>query len=228
MAKKKGTGLLIVSADIAADKEEEFNRWYNEEHISKLLAIPGFLDAARYEAVSGLAFAGGGAPKYLACYELESPEVICSEAYQRHVEIPTEWSKKMSPAVIGTKFTSNVYRQIFPFEVSETVAHSDMAPALQIGRMDIPPEIEDEFNEWNHTIYVPKFEKVTGCRWGRRYLAVRGQPKYMIIYDFDHELVSQSAKWAAARDAHPQSARIRPRVIHSYGSPGIFKKIFPL
>ena len=114
MAKKKGTGLLIVSADIAADKEEEFNRWYNEEHISKLLAIPGFLDAARYEAVSGLAFAGGGAPKYLACYELESPEVICSEAYQRHVEIPTEWSKKMSPAVIGTKFTSNVYRQIFP------------------------------------------------------------------------------------------------------------------
>ena len=227
MAKKKGMGLLVVSTDMPADKEEEFNRWYNEEHISELLAIPGILNAARYQAVSGLAFAGGGAPKYVACYELVSPEVIGSEAFQRHVENPTEWSKRISPSVIGSNFTSNIYQQIFPFEVSEAVAHSDMAPALQIGRMDIPPEIEDEFNDWNHTIYVPNFEKVPGCRWGRRYVAVRGQPKYVIMYDFDHELVSQSAKWAAARDAHPQSARIRPQVIHAPGSPGVFKKIFP-
>ena len=75
MAKKKGMGLLVVSTDMPADKEEEFNRWYNEEHISELLAIPGILNAARYQAVSGLAFAGGGAPKYVACYELVSPEV---------------------------------------------------------------------------------------------------------------------------------------------------------
>ena len=50
-AKKKGTGLLMVWCDVPADKEGEFNRWYNEEHLGERMAIPGFLSAARYEAV---------------------------------------------------------------------------------------------------------------------------------------------------------------------------------
>ena len=46
---KKGTGLLMVWADVPADKEEEFNRWYNEEHLPERMAIPGFLGGARYD-----------------------------------------------------------------------------------------------------------------------------------------------------------------------------------
>ena len=60
MADKKGTGLLMVWADIPADKEEDFNNWYNTEHLAELLSIPGVLNAARYEAVSS-------GPKPLAC-----------------------------------------------------------------------------------------------------------------------------------------------------------------
>ena len=41
MADKKGTGLLMVWADIPADKEEDFNNWYNTEHLAELLSIPG-------------------------------------------------------------------------------------------------------------------------------------------------------------------------------------------
>ena len=42
MANKKGTGLLMVWADIPAEVEEEFNRWYNEEHIGELWLFQGF------------------------------------------------------------------------------------------------------------------------------------------------------------------------------------------
>jgi hypothetical protein len=45
----KGAGLLMVWADVPADKEEEFNRWYNEEHLQERLAVPGFLSGARYD-----------------------------------------------------------------------------------------------------------------------------------------------------------------------------------
>ena len=45
MAKKKGTGLLMVWVDVPADKEAEFNRWYNEEHLAERL---GFERAHRY------------------------------------------------------------------------------------------------------------------------------------------------------------------------------------
>ena len=34
MANKRGTGLMIVWVDVPADKEDEFNRWYNEEHLA--------------------------------------------------------------------------------------------------------------------------------------------------------------------------------------------------
>ena len=38
MADKKGTGLMMVWADIPADKEDDFNHWYQEEHLQELLS----------------------------------------------------------------------------------------------------------------------------------------------------------------------------------------------
>src|SRR5215470_14806593 len=132
MPNKRGTGLLMVWADVPADKESEFNRWYNEEHLAERLAIPGFLSGARYEAVKG-------GPKHLACYELESPAVLESAAYQKVRANPTPWTKKCSPEVIATTFIRNVYTLIHPKGVTPDVAGSSMAPALQMGRMAVPP-----------------------------------------------------------------------------------------
>ena len=38
MAAKKGRGLLMVYVDVPAEVEDEFNRWYNEEHVPERLA----------------------------------------------------------------------------------------------------------------------------------------------------------------------------------------------
>ena len=35
MAAKKGTGLLMVWCDVLEEQEDEFNRWYNSEHIAE-------------------------------------------------------------------------------------------------------------------------------------------------------------------------------------------------
>ena len=53
MATTKGTALLMVWSEVPAEHEAEFNRWYNEEHLAERLSVPGFLSAARYEAVKG-------------------------------------------------------------------------------------------------------------------------------------------------------------------------------
>lgn len=215
MASKKGMGLFLVWTDIPEEVEEEFNRWYNEEHIAEILAMPGFLDAARYVAVRG-------GPKYLACYELEGPDARETPEFLWHWDHPSEWSKRVSPRHAGINYFGNVYQQIYPAEVSQ----SDMSSFLLIGRMEVLPEIEDEFNQWYDTIQVPDFEKVPGCVRGRRYRAVRGGPKYATVYDMEHGEVMQSPEWVAAREANPQSQRIQPQIRHSPGSPGVYKKIF--
>ena len=97
MADKKGRGLLMVYTDVPPEVEDEFNRWYNEEHIPERLAIPGVLNAARYVALQG-------GPKHLACYELTEPEAWSSPEWQKWLTNPTEWSRRMSPSVVGTTY----------------------------------------------------------------------------------------------------------------------------
>jgi hypothetical protein len=99
-----GRGLLLVMTDVDPDRESEFNRWYEEEHIRERLSIPGFLRARRFVAVEGR-------PKYLALYDLSSPEVLQSEEYhRRRNEGATEWTRRMESEFKG--FVRNVYVEI--------------------------------------------------------------------------------------------------------------------
>ena len=219
MANKKGTAMMMVMADIPADKEDDFNRWYNEEHLAELLSVPGVLSAARYEAVSS-------GPNHLAFYELESPEVINTDAFKNRPR--TEWGQRVSPSLIGANFLNYVFEMIHPAELTSEIAGAGMAPTLQIGRMDIPEEHEDEWNKWYSGIYVPNYEKVPGCIRGRRWRSVRGEHKYAVVYELAHDKVSESAEWLAQRDIDPSTARIRPLMTHAPGSPGIWNKTFEL
>ena len=61
--------ILVTSVDIAPGAEEEFNRWYNEQHLPEVMGCPGFRSAARYECTLG-------EPRYIAVYELESAQSL--------------------------------------------------------------------------------------------------------------------------------------------------------
>ena len=219
MPDKKGTGLLMVWVDVPNDKEEDFNRWYNEEHLPELLAIPGVLNAARYEAVKS-------GPKHLACYELESPAVVDTPAFANRPR--TEWAERTGPRVVGANLINNVYEMIHPAQLSPEIAQSDMAQALQIGRMDPVAGMEDEWNNWYSNVYVPNYNKVPGCIRGRRWKCVKGSPGYSVVYEFEHERVSESAEWEAQRDINPDNPRMRDAMKHAPGSPGIWRKTFQL
>ena len=219
MASKKGTALMMVWADIPAEKEADFNKWYNEEHLAELLSVPGILNAARYEAVKS-------GPKHLACYELESPAVVESDAFKSRPR--TEWGKRVSPSVIGTTVINNVYEMIRPASLSPDIEGSDMAPALQIGRMAVPAGQEEEWNQWYNTVYTPNYEKVPGCIRARRWKAVKGEPKYAVVYEFENENVSETAEWLKQRDINPSNEGMRQLMTHAPGSPGIWKKTFQL
>ena len=123
----KGRGIFLVYVDIDAQHDKEFNEWYNTEHLPELLAVPGILAAARYEAVKG-------GPKYLACYELENVAVMHTPAFTNRPRTP--WGERVSPSVIGTNLTRIVGEQIYPEGID--MPERGMAPVLQIGRMSVP------------------------------------------------------------------------------------------
>jgi hypothetical protein len=83
-------GLLLTITEPPPDMEEEFNAWYDEEHLPERLAIPGFVSARRWVLADG----APGDGKYLATYELESPAVLQSAAYLEKFNNQTPWSRR--------------------------------------------------------------------------------------------------------------------------------------
>jgi len=213
---KKGGAILLVYTDLADEKyDEEFNAWYDTQHIPQLLSLPGFLDAARYVAVKG-------GPKYLAAYELESPEAVQTPEFLNR-EIPP-WDRRMSPRVIGKNFTRVIGQQIFPDDVEN--AARGMAPCLQIGRMSIPEANDDEWNAWYNTEYIPGYLKVPGVISSRRYRVVEGNVRYTTVYEFADEKVPESAEWDYQRqNSSPNSGRMRELMTMDSGSPGVYRRI---
>jgi hypothetical protein len=215
---RKGEGLFLVYTNLVDPKyEEEFNAWYNTEHLPELLTLPGFLDAARYVATRG-------APKYLAVYELTSIEAIRSPEFSRRKRTP--WENRMSPRATGKNLTRFVGRQIFP----SAVENSDrgMAPALQIGRMSVPDSADAEWNEWYNTEYVPGYLTVPGVIYARRYQAVDGERSFATVYELVNDKVSESADWSYQREhSSPRSGRMRALMTMAAGSPGVYRRIFP-
>jgi hypothetical protein len=222
MAAKKGRGLLMVYVDVPDELEEEFNRWYNEEHIAERLSIPGVLNAARYVAVRG-------GPKHLACYELAEPEAYFSDIWQHHLNHPTAWSQRMAPTVVGRNFVRNLYRLIYPPEVSQEIAQADMSPALLVGRMAVPPALEEAFNQAYNTERLPLYHSIPGYTRARRFTAVTGEPKYTTVHECETAAVADSPAWEAVRKAHTPvwSGTISAQMTFAPGSPGVYRRIFP-
>jgi hypothetical protein len=78
----RAPSLLVVRTDIAPEQEADFNRWYSDVHLPDIVGIPGVRSGRRYRlAVDVPGFPGAGVPSYLAIYELESAEVVQSDAF---------------------------------------------------------------------------------------------------------------------------------------------------
>ena len=55
---------------------------------------------------------------------------------------------------------------------------------LLIVHTNIAPEGEDEFNDW-YNDHIPHLLKVRGYLWGQRYVAMRGDRKYIAVYQIE-------------------------------------------
>lgn len=76
----------VVATDVGAMNEADFNRWYDTEHMPGLACVRGTVHCARLRSRDG-------APRYHACYDLTSPELLEGSAWLalRH----TTWSTRM-------------------------------------------------------------------------------------------------------------------------------------
>src|SRR5205814_2141878 len=74
--------------------------------------------------------------------------------------------------------------------------------ALLLEYLDIPAEIEAEFNAWYNAVRLPKHLEVPGVLSAHRYATREASPKYVTVYEVDHSLTFYTPAFQAqAREA---------------------------
>lgn len=96
--------LMIASMDVEPEYEELFNEVYDTEHVPFLSQVPGVISVRRYQREELTMNIGGkrqtihleNEPKHMAIYEIESPEVLTSAAWNEAVE-KGRWPTEVRP-----------------------------------------------------------------------------------------------------------------------------------
>lgn len=79
--------LLIVTAEVDAEVEADWSRWYDEVHLPDALACPGVLSGRRYASVGEVSESDRGQGRRTAVklwttvYELDSPAAVQTKEF---------------------------------------------------------------------------------------------------------------------------------------------------
>jgi hypothetical protein len=93
--------VYLVQMDIPAEHEAAFNRIYDTEHVPEILKVPGVRGCARYVIEKTNK---DGLARYLALYEVDSPDVINGSAWMAASE-KGDWAPKIRPHTTNRSHT---------------------------------------------------------------------------------------------------------------------------
>jgi hypothetical protein len=83
----------VVRTDVTDGGKTELERWYDEEHMPSLAAVPGAIMARRLIALDV-------PPPYYACYDLTTPDILKSPPWL--AVRATDWSGRVRPTFRDT------------------------------------------------------------------------------------------------------------------------------
>lgn len=102
------SGFLLVMMQPPSAFEEEFNAWYDTEHLPERLAVPGFRTAIRFVCLDGH-------PRYLAMYDMDDRAVLDSDAYMAvSADRFSPWTRRVTSRVLVHRTSGH---QLYPGDI---------------------------------------------------------------------------------------------------------------
>lgn len=161
------TYYYMIFNDPAPGTENEWNKWYNEQHQVDVASIPGFKTAQRYAVSENQLSSSKPLTKYLVSYQIvtdDLPSVL--KEVQRRLQSgetkpgPTQSTDRNASSDRGTS-ASLTYKAIQPI-----IYHKGKQPKPVGGETHkyvqimfsspATPAQEDEYNQWYRDKYLPK------------------------------------------------------------------------
>jgi len=192
-------GLLVAGFNYGMVDAEEFNAWYDTEHIPERRRVPGFINAERWLGAED-------ARVSIATYDLQSLDVLRGAPYRAIAyENLSPWSKRM----VGR------CQRICRFEAEQIGPDQAAAPGaaggLLLSAMNVAPAAEAEFEAWYAGEHVPSLRQAPGCLAARRFRVASGAHRYLALYHLTGPEVVASRAWSAAGTT-PWALRLQPHL----------------
>ncbi|MEV7006624.1 hypothetical protein [Streptosporangium sp. NPDC051022] len=200
--------------------EDDFNRWYDDEHVPVRMEAPGFLSAQRYRRDDGT---------YLVMYDMAGPATLTTEQYLTIKDEPSERTSWMLANVGG--FTRHLARELGTSGSLEAAEHRTTTVFTIL--MSVPDDELAELDAWYVAEHAPMLLECEDWLAVRRF-ALSGEParynRLAVHYLASPEALN-SPERAAARDTEwrkrlgerdwfssPQTAVWRPHGPRSHGT----------
>lgn len=111
--------IFSAAMDVQSGTEALFNEVYDTEHVPLLLKVPGVVSVARFKKQAVTLIVGGerktivveNEPAYNAFYEIESPEVLVSDAWAAAVD-RGRWPDHVRPYTTNRRHV--LYKKLAP------------------------------------------------------------------------------------------------------------------
>ena len=102
--------VFSAAMDVQPEKDALFNEVYDTEHVPLLLKVPGVVAVARFKKQELTVVIGGqrktvvveGEPTYNALYDIESPDVLVSDAWAKAVD-QGRWPGQVRPYTLNRR-----------------------------------------------------------------------------------------------------------------------------
>ena len=194
-------GLLLVLFDSTPARRDEFDDWYDLEHVPERLAVPGILNAERWISADNPNHA-------IAAYDLAAHEVMRSPEYKAVAE------GNFSP---WTRRITSIAKRIYRFEGTQHLPGDALAPAgaaaMVAVTMNVDPDHDAEFNDWYDNEHLPALAALPGVLMARRFKAAGAvvERQYASTYHLTSIDVFRSDAWRLASET-PWTAKMRPHL----------------
>jgi hypothetical protein len=199
----KPYGLLVRGFNYSNVAEDEFNDWYDTEHIPERERTLGFVKAQRWLGVADSKVS-------VALYDLEGVDVLQSPGYKAISGVNlTPWSRRVTRK--AQAICHYQAEQILPGRQ----AGIEEADGLVMLAVNVPEDVESEFNAWYDEEHIPLLVKVPGVLGARRFRTVGGTHRYLAVYHLTAPGVEASQAWKESVNT-PWAARMRPHFRDAY------------
>jgi hypothetical protein len=181
--------VLFSEVTAGASWEDEFNHWYDTEHVPPHMQAPGFIHAQRYRNVDS--------PAYLAAYDLEDKGVFVTPKYKRSKASLDETTRRILADV--TDFTRYIGEEIGCWRGSARTTYSRMRPHSSTRHSSLCILHASKSSPLYEADHIPTLLKCSEWLAARRFRIVEAEPQPSTHLAL-HYLATPEALQAAARE----------------------------